>query len=107
MPKVLYKLADGQTREVEVPVGCSVMFGATTQDVPGIAADCGGSLSCATCHVYVDAAWAQRLAPPQAMENDLLENTAAERRSNSRLSCQIVMTPEIDGIVVEIPERQF
>lgn len=83
------------------------MLGATMNGVPGIDADCGGTLSCATCHVYVDAAWLHRLPPVDETENDLLENVAAERCANSRLSCQIVVTDELDGIAVNIPDRQF
>jgi ferredoxin, 2Fe-2S len=107
MPKVVYRTHKGSTHEVDVAAGRSVMLGATINGVPGIDADCGGTLSCATCHVYVDKAWADRLPPVDEVENDLLENVAAERRDNSRLSCQIVVSDALDGIVVDIPERQF
>ncbi|MDQ2801504.1 MAG: 2Fe-2S iron-sulfur cluster-binding protein, partial [Pseudomonadota bacterium] len=73
-------------------------------DVPGILAECGGVMSCATCHVYVDPAWLDRLPPPSTDEDDMLDNTAAERRANSRLSCQIKMAPELDGLRVQVPE---
>ncbi|KHK89822.1 2Fe-2S iron-sulfur cluster-binding protein [Novosphingobium malaysiense] len=107
MPKIVYKTHEGKVYEVDVPSGRSVMLGATSQGVPGIDADCGGTLSCATCHVYVAQEWAEKLPPVEEMEDELLENTACERKSNSRLSCQIDVTDELDGLVVEIPERQF
>ena len=107
MPKVVYRTHKSGTHEVDVAAGRSVMLGATINGVPGIDADCGGTLSCATCHVYVDQAWADRLPPVDEVENDLLENVAAERRDTSRLSCQIVVSDALDGIIVDIPERQF
>jgi len=107
MPKVTYRTHDGEEHEVEVSAGRSVMLGATMNGVPGIDADCGGTLSCATCHVYVDLSWIDRLPPVDEVENDLLENVASERCVNSRLSCQLVLTEALDGIVVDIPERQF
>lgn len=107
MPKVTFKSHDGDVREVDVAAGRSLMLAATMNGVPGVDADCGGTLSCATCHVYVDQAWVDLLPPVDEMENDLLENVAAERRDTSRLSCQIVVSDALDGIIVEIPERQF
>lgn len=107
MPKVIFRSCSGEKHEVEVAAGRSVMLGATINGVPGIDADCGGTLSCATCHVYVDKAWAGRIPEIEEIENDLLENAAAERRDNSRLSCQIVVTENLDGITVDIPDRQF
>ena len=107
MPKVVYRTQKGSTHEVDVAAGRSVMLGATINGVPGIDADCGGTLSCATCHVYVDQAWVDLLPPVDEMEHDLLENVAAERRDTSRLSCQIMVSDALDGIIVEIPERQF
>ena len=83
------------------------MLAATINGVPGIDADCGGTLSCATCHVYVDPQWIDRLPAMDDVENDLLENTACERTGNSRLSCQIIVTDELEGLSVEVPERQF
>jgi len=107
MVRIVYKYGDGSSREVETQVGRTVMLGATINGVPGIDADCGGTLSCATCHVYVDPDWAEKLPPPDGVELDLLEGVAAERGPNSRLSCQIVMTEALDGLVVKLPERQF
>ncbi len=106
MPEVIYRQPDGAERRIDVADGNSVMFGAMQNDVPGILAECGGVMSCATCHVYVDPAWLDRLPPPSADEEDMLDNTAAERRSNSRLSCQIEMTPGLDGLRVQVPETQ-
>jgi len=83
------------------------MLAATMNGVPGVDADCGGTLSCATCHVYVDPQWIDRLPAMDDVENDLLENTACERTANSRLSCQIIVTDELEGLSVEVPERQF
>jgi 2Fe-2S ferredoxin len=107
MPRIIFRDADGGIREVNVDAGRSVMLGATMNGVPGIDADCGGTLSCATCHVYVDEAWADRIPPVDEVENDLLENVACERAANSRLSCQILVTEDLDGITVDIPERQY
>ena len=107
MVRIIYNSGDGSSREVEVPVGRSVMLGATVNGVAGIEADCGGTLSCATCHVYVDPAWVDRLPEPELMEVELMEGVAAERRPNSRLSCQIVVTEALDGLTLEVPERQF
>lgn len=105
MPKITYITADDSHYEVEAEVGTSVMENAVKNLVPGIEAECGGACSCATCHVYVDEAWADRLVAPEAMEEDMLD-FAADVRPTSRLSCQIRMTDDLDGLVVHIPERQ-
>ena len=107
MPKVTFKSHQGDVREVDVAAGRSLMLAATINGVPGIDADCSGTLSCATCHVYVDPQWVDRLPAMDDVENDLLENTACERTGNSRLSCQIIVTDELEGLSVEVPERQF
>jgi len=107
MVRIVFNSGDGSSREVEVAVGRSLMLGATINGVAGIEADCGGTLSCATCHVYVDPAWVDRLPEPEQMEVELMEGVAAERRPNSRLSCQIVVTETLDGLTVEVPARQF
>lgn len=101
--KVVYIEADGNTHEVDVSEGDSVMQGALGAGIAGIEATCGGSCSCATCHVYVDPDWLARLAPPDDMEEAMLE-FAEESRENSRLSCQIAMTAALDGLVVRVPE---
>jgi ferredoxin, 2Fe-2S len=106
VPKVVYVLRDGSERRIEVPEGDSVMLGAILNDVSGIDGECGGCCSCGTCHVYVDEAYLAKLGPPDPSESALLEHVAAERRRNSRLSCQITMAPALDGLVVSLPERQ-
>jgi len=105
MPKIKYIDDNGTERVVEVPVGWSVMEGAVKNLVPGIDADCGGACACATCHVYVDPAWAGKLPPKQDMEETMLD-FAQEPRANSRLSCQIKVTPELDGLAVRTPKSQ-
>lgn len=97
-----------QDREVAVPAdGRSLMKAAVDAGIDGIAADCGGSLTCATCHVFVPDAWLGRLPPPCADEETMLDYTAEERRPGSRLSCQIRLVPELDGLTVELPARQY
>lgn len=103
MPAVIFVLPDGSERRVDVAAGTSVMLAAVDHAVPGILGDCGGGASCATCHVWVDAAWAARLPAPEAVEDDLLGFTEAERRSTSRLGCQIALDASLDGLRVEIP----
>jgi 2Fe-2S ferredoxin len=105
MPKVTFVAHDGTRHEVQAEAGLSLMRAAVDNDVPGIDADCGGLCACATCHVFVDPAWAARLAPPSATEEEML-NFTAERREHSRLSCQIPVTDALDGIVVTMPEGQ-
>lgn len=106
VPLVHYVLADGSRRSFDVAAGESLMRGAILNNVRGVDAECGGCLSCATCHVYVDDAFATRLPPPSADELEMLTGVAAERRPTSRLSCQLSVTAELDGIVVRIPERE-
>ena len=106
MPKVIYRQPDGREDTVDVPEGWSLMEAAIQNDIDGIVAECGGGCACATCHVYVDEAFNDKLPAIGDMEGDMLECTAADRTANSRLSCQIRMTPELDGLVVNIPERQ-
>ncbi|HEY0962699.1 MAG TPA: 2Fe-2S iron-sulfur cluster-binding protein [Pseudomonadales bacterium] len=106
MPLVKYVSHDGSSYEAEVPVGTSVMQGAVDNMIDGIVGECGGSCSCATCHCYVDEAWLAKLPKPSGMEKDMLE-CVLEPRPNSRLSCQIVLTPELEGLVVRMPESQF
>lgn len=106
MPTIHYILKDGSTRSVDARLGASVMETAVHHNVRGIDAECGGSCSCATCHVYVDDAFVDRLAPPDEMESELLDGVAAQRRPGSRLSCQIAMTAELDGLTVRVPQTQ-
>jgi 2Fe-2S ferredoxin len=112
MPKVTYIEHDGTAHALDVAVGENVMRGALYNNLPGILGECGGALSCATCRCYVDAAWAAKVGGPATHEErelleavDELGEGAANR--NVRLSCQIVMTPELDGLVVRLPESQF
>ena len=105
MPKVKYIEQGGKEHDVDVPAGWSVMEGAVKNLVPGIDADCGGACACATCHVYVDQEWLGKLPPKAEMEETMLD-FAQDVQSNSRLSCQIQMTPELDGLIVRLPGSQ-
>ncbi|WP_407123335.1 2Fe-2S iron-sulfur cluster-binding protein [Bradyrhizobium sp. STM 3561] len=106
MPKIIYHAYDGSVVDVEAPVGMSVMHAAKANGVDGIVAECGGSAMCATCHVYVAEDFVHRLPPVDAVEDEMLECTATERKPNSRLSCQIRMSADLDQIVINVPERQ-
>ena len=97
---------DGSRRDVAASEGSSAMQAITSAGEAGIVAECGGSAMCATCHVYVDEAWADRLPAPLANELEMLECTAAERGATSRLSCQIRLSAALDGLVIRLPERQ-
>ncbi len=105
MVKVTYIEYNGTEHVVEGEPGQTVMETAIKHSVPGIVAECGGACSCATCHVYVDEAWKEKTGSPSPMEEDMLD-FAFEVQPNSRLSCQIRLTPELDGLVVRIPEHQ-
>ena len=107
MPKITYIEYGGREHRVEVPLGLSVMRGAVDNNIPGIDADCGGECACATCHVYVDAAWlpVTGLPEPGSQEASML-SFAAVTQPDSRLSCQIKVTNELDGLVVRMPEGQ-
>ena len=108
MPKVLYVEANGTEHVIDVPVGENVMRGAVYNDVAGIIGECGGAISCATCRCYVDEAWSAKVGgPASSAEQDLLSATEDELKPNARLSCQITMTPELDGLVVRLPEKQY
>ena len=107
MPRVTYIEFSGTEHQVEVPLGLSVMRGEVNNGVPGIDADCGGECACATCHVYIDPDWVERIGgpPPDSMEESML-SFAAAAAPNSRLSCQIAMREELDGLVVRMPDGQ-
>lgn len=108
MPQVTYIAHDGSQTTVDVPVGENVMRGALYNAIDGIVGECGGGLSCATCHCYVDTDWTGKVGGPSSKdENELLEAAAAEVRPNSRLSCQIIMTDALDGLIVHLPEEQY
>ena len=102
--KATWILQDGSTVTHEVPEGTSLMAAAVAKGVTGIVGECGGSLSCATCHVVVDPAWADKAGPAEGFEEDMLDVAEAPREETSRLSCQIKMRAELDGIVVRVPE---
>ena len=106
MPKITYIAPNGQSHVVDAQVGMTVMEAAVQNLVPGIEAECGGACSCATCHVYVDDNWTEKTGKPDEMEEDMLD-FAFEVRDSSRLSCQIRVTEEHDGLVVRVPDRQF
>jgi 2Fe-2S ferredoxin len=106
MPTIHYILDDGSTRSIDAKAGRSVMEAAVHGNIRGIAAECGGCCSCATCHVYVADAFIDRLPPPDDMESELLDGVAAQRRPSSRLSCQIIVSAELDGLTVQVPETQ-
>ncbi len=106
MPKVTYIAYTGETHVIDVPNGNSVMEGAVKNGIDGIVAECGGAMMCATCHVYVDEAWLPKLDPVSEEQEEMLNVTAAERKPNSRLSCQISMRPAFDGLIVRMPDRQ-
>ena len=105
MPKITY-IDDADTaRSVEAEVGSTVMENAVRNAIPGIEAECGGACACATCHVYVDEAWTEAVGKPEPMEEDMLD-FAFEVKPNSRLSCQIKVRPDLDGLVVRTPRKQ-
>ena len=107
MPKITYIEHNGTPHVVEVPVGLSVMRGAVDNNVPGIDADCGGECACATCHVYVDAAWLNKTGlPVPGSQEDSMLSFAAVTQPDSRLSCQIPVSEALDGLVVRMPEGQ-
>src|SRR5690606_31913247 len=107
MAKITYIEWNGTRHEVEVRPGMTVMEGARDNGVPGIEADCGGACACSTCHVYVAPEWVDRLPPRDPMEADMLDFAWQPDPVRSRLTCQLKVTPELDGLVVQIPERQI
>jgi 2Fe-2S ferredoxin len=106
MPKVIYVSPSGDAREVEVPAGTTVMAAALKNGIDGIVAECGGVCMCSTCHVFVDETFFDRLPAAQDTEEAVLEISAEERRPTSRLSCQIKVTDDLDGLIVRLPGRQ-
>lgn len=105
MPQVTFIAFNSTKHTVDVPVGMNLMRAATDNNVPGIDGDCGGNCACATCHVFVDAAWEARAGSRNAKEDEML-NFASELQDNSRLACQIIVTEALDGLVVVMPEAQ-
>jgi 2Fe-2S ferredoxin len=106
MPKIIFIHQDGTRKEVEVEPGYSVMEAAINNDIEGIVAECGGACACATCHSYVDEAWMDKMPPMSDMEDSMLD-AAYERRDNSRLTCQIEMKDEFDGLVIHVADNEY
>ncbi|MEI6170662.1 MAG: 2Fe-2S iron-sulfur cluster-binding protein [Pseudomonadota bacterium] len=105
MPKVIYIEYSGKEHQIDLPIGFSIMEGAIKNSIPGIDADCGGSCACATCHVYVDEKYLSKIPTAQEAEKDMLD-FVNETNNSSRLSCQIMMNNELDGIIVRMPKKQ-
>lgn len=106
MASITFIQPDGSQRTVQIENGCTIMQGATANQIPGIKAECGGCCSCSTCHCYVDAAWVDRLPPMRDEEAGLVE-FAWQYKPTSRLTCQLIVTDELDGLVLYVPERQL
>ncbi len=105
MPKITYKDCQGNSKIIEVESGLSVMEGAIQNEIPGIDADCGGSMACATCHVYINENWFNKIPKAEDAEVDMID-MAFEPKKNSRLSCQIIVTDDLEGLEVSTPEKQ-
>ena len=105
MTKVTYQDLKGNSKTIEIENGLSVMEGAIQNEIPGIDADCGGAMACATCHVYVKDEWLNKIPKAEDAEVDMID-MAYEPKKNSRLSCQIIVTDELNGIEVTTPEKQ-
>jgi ferredoxin, 2Fe-2S len=105
MPKIIYTDNQGNSETIEVDNGLTVMEGAIQNDIPGIDADCGGSMACATCHVYVEEKWLDKVPKAEEAEIDMID-MAYEPKKNSRLSCQIIVTDELEGLKVTTPQKQ-
>lgn len=107
MPKITYVEFNGTKHDVDVPVGHTVMEGARDNNIPGIEADCGGACACSTCHVYVDENWVGKLPEKDAIEADMLDFAYEPDETRSRLTCQLKVTNELEGLVVFMPEKQI
>ena len=105
MAKITYITSDAKVHEIDVSNGLTIMEGAVQNDIPGIDADCGGGMACATCHVYVKEEWLDKLPTKEDGEEDMLD-MAFEPKKNSRLSCQLVVSDDLDGLTVDIPSKQ-
>ena len=105
MAKITYHTQDNKTHTIDVQKGLTVMEGAIQNDIPGIDADCGGAMACATCHVYVKEEWLNKIPKVEDAEQDMID-MAFEPKKNSRLSCQIIVSDELDGLVVTTPSKQ-
>ena len=107
MAKITYIEHNGTEHVVDVPTGLTVMEGARDNGIPGIEADCGGACACSTCHVYVEGDWVDRLPPKDAMEEDMLDFAWNPDPVRSRLTCQVKVTDDMDGLRVQMPEKQI
>ena len=105
MPKITYIEHSGKSHTIDVPKGLTVMEGAVQNNIPGIDADCGGSMACATCHVYVKEEWFDKLPKKEQGEEDMID-MAYEPKEFSSLSCQLIVSNELDGLIVNLPEKQ-
>ena len=105
MPKITYKDSSGGSKTIDVENGLTVMEGAIQNEIPGIDADCGGSMACATCHVYVEEKWFNKLPKAEDAEVDMID-MAYEPKKNSRLSCQLIVSDDLDGLIVTTPKKQ-
>ena len=107
MVKITYIEFNGTEHIVDVETGMTVMEGARDNNIPGIEADCGGACACSTCHVYVDANWVNKIPEKEDMEEDMLDFAYSPDENQSRLTCQIEVTDELDGLIVRMPEKQI
>ena len=107
MAKITYIEHNGTEHVIDVPAGMTVMEGARDNNVPGIDADCGGACACSTCHAYIDPAWVEKIPPKEAMEEDMLDFAWQPNAETSRLTCQIKVTEDMDGLIVRLPEKQI
>ena len=107
MVKITYIEFNGTEHVVDVEVGMTVMEGARDNNIPGIDADCGGACACSTCHVYVDSNWVEKIPEKEDMEEDMLDFAYSPDENLSRLTCQLQVTEEIDGLIVRMPEKQI
>ncbi len=106
MTKITFIAANGSNTTIDAKDGDSLMQNAVANNIDGIVAECGGSMMCATCHVYVDEAFIEKLPPRSDSEDEMLDSTASARKANSRLSCQITISPQLEGLVVNLPDEQ-
>ncbi|WP_009478417.1 2Fe-2S iron-sulfur cluster-binding protein [Rhodococcus sp. JVH1] len=107
MPKVTFRHSNGTEDVIDATPGTSLMQNAMLSDVPGIVAECGGSMMCATCHVFVKEDWLEQVGEPGDLEQEMLESTTEPRQPSSRLSCQITVAEDMDGLIVETPRTQI
>ncbi|MEC7859656.1 MAG: 2Fe-2S iron-sulfur cluster-binding protein [Pseudomonadota bacterium] len=106
MPKIIYITQEKSKHEIDVDNGYTVMEGAVNNDIDGIPAECGGACACATCHAYIDPSWLDKIPEMDDMEDSMLD-AAFERKDNSRLTCQIEVSDELDGLIVKIAENEY